>query len=74
MGLKLLAVMAYKKGGPVQEKQGGHYLVFQGKAISEKLYCYRESNFLMYQNEVVSKKKVFTLGGPLLSVLKQFGF
>ena len=37
---------------------GGHYLVFQGKAIYKKGHCHKESHFLIYQNKVISKKKL----------------
>ena len=49
-------MMPHKKGFLCKKSKGGHYLVFQNKAISKKNYCYRGSHFLMYQNKVISKK------------------
>ena len=64
--------MALQKGGPSARKEGGHYLVFEGNAISKKSHCHREKHFLMYQNKVTAKKSSSIQGSPLLSVLVIF--
>ena len=50
-----------KRRARVQEK-GGHYLVFQGKAISKIGHCHRRNYFIVYKNKMIFKKKVFNLG------------
>ena len=62
--------MALQKGMPGARKaRWSHYLVFQGKVISKILIVIGESH-LVYQNNVISKKKVFNLGEPLFCVPK----
>ena len=51
--------MALQKGVPGARKvRGGHYLVFQSKAIFKKKVIVIAEPFLVYENKVISKKSL----------------
>ena len=55
-----------KRGTGARKVKAGHYLVFQGKAISKKRHCHRGKPLLVYEYKGMSTKIIIVLRGAAI--------